>query len=149
MDNCSQLNSTVYIILCGFNVILAKQLTLSQPGGQIMSTIILKAPPGFSDLATALYGNLVQHIPDGKDIDWQTKDKPRQVTSRIVMVLSSIVYFFLLDGNVEGYQSHVMYEQDFPSTFIGEVKLVASKEQLLCTRAQFTVWAAIVLTLST
>ena len=34
---------------------LAKQLTLSQPGGQIMPTTVIQAPPGFSDLATALY----------------------------------------------------------------------------------------------
>ena len=34
---------------------VAEQLTLSQPGGQIMPTIVLQAPPpGFSDLATAL-----------------------------------------------------------------------------------------------
>ena len=38
--------------------VLAEQLTLSQPGGQIMPTTELRAPfppPGFSDLATALY----------------------------------------------------------------------------------------------
>ena len=29
---------------------LAKQLTLSQPGGQIVATTLLRAPPGFSDL---------------------------------------------------------------------------------------------------
>ena len=35
---------------------LAKQLTLSQPGGQIMPTTVLRAPPpGFLDLATALH----------------------------------------------------------------------------------------------
>ena len=34
---------------------LAKQLTLSQPGGQIIPTTILPAP-GFSDLATGLQG---------------------------------------------------------------------------------------------
>ena len=34
---------------------LAEQLTLSQPGGQIMLTTVLQAPPPkFSDLATAL-----------------------------------------------------------------------------------------------
>ena len=34
---------------------LADQLTLSQPGGQIMPTTVIQAPPhGFSDLATAL-----------------------------------------------------------------------------------------------
>ena len=34
---------------------LAEQLTLSQPGGQIMPTKVLGTPPpGFSDLATAL-----------------------------------------------------------------------------------------------
>ena len=35
----------------------AKQLTLSQPGGQIMPTTVIQAPPGFSDLATALFSN--------------------------------------------------------------------------------------------
>ena len=34
--------------------ILADQLTLYQPGEQIMPTTVLRAPPGFSDLATAL-----------------------------------------------------------------------------------------------
>ena len=34
--------------------ILADQLTLLQPGGQIMPTILLLAPPGFSDIPTAL-----------------------------------------------------------------------------------------------
>ena len=62
---------------------------------------------------------VVWHIPDGKDFDWQTKDKPRQVKSRIVVGLSSIVYFFLLDGNVEDYQSQMMFEYPSPSTFIG------------------------------
>ena len=34
---------------------LANEVTLFQPGGQIMSTIVLQAPtPGFSDHATAL-----------------------------------------------------------------------------------------------
>ena len=33
---------------------LAKQVTLSKLGGQIMPTTVLRAPPGFSDLATAL-----------------------------------------------------------------------------------------------
>ena len=33
---------------------LAKQLTLSQPGGQIMPTTVIQAPPGFSDLAKAM-----------------------------------------------------------------------------------------------
>ena len=33
---------------------LAKQLTLSQPGGQIVPTTLLRAPSDFSDLATAL-----------------------------------------------------------------------------------------------
>ena len=33
---------------------LSEQLTLSQPGGQIMPTTVLQAPPKFSDLATAL-----------------------------------------------------------------------------------------------
>ena len=32
---------------------LAKQLTLSQPGGQIMPTTVMQAP-GFSDLATLI-----------------------------------------------------------------------------------------------
>ena len=61
---------------------------------------------------------IVMHIPDGKDFDWWTKDKPRQVTSRIVVGLSSIVFFFLLDGNVEDYQSQMMFEHPSPSTFI-------------------------------
>ena len=33
---------------------LADQLTLSQQGGQIMPTTLLRAPPEFSDLPTAL-----------------------------------------------------------------------------------------------
>ena len=33
---------------------LAKQLILSQPGGQILPTTVLRAPPGISDLATGL-----------------------------------------------------------------------------------------------
>ena len=41
----------------------------------------------------------------GNEVVWQTKDMPRHVTSRIVVGLSNIVYFFLLDVNVEDYQS--------------------------------------------
>ena len=63
---------------------------------------------------------VVGHIPDGKAFDWQSEDKPRQVTSRIVVGLSSIVYFFLLDGNVEDYQSRMMFKYPSPSTFIGD-----------------------------
>ena len=38
----------------------------------------------------------------GNEVVRQTKDMPRHVTSRIVVGLRNIVYFFLLDGNVEG-----------------------------------------------
>ena len=55
----------------------------------------------------------------GNEVVWQTKDMPRHVTSRIVVGLSNIVYFFVLDGNVEDYQSQMMFEYPPPSTFIG------------------------------
>ena len=37
----------------------------------------------------------------GNEVVRQTKDMPRHVTSRIVVGLRNIVYFFLLDGNVD------------------------------------------------
>ena len=46
----------------------------------------------------------------GNEVVWQTKDMPRHVTSRMVVGLSSIVYFFLLDGNGNDYQSQMMFE---------------------------------------
>ena len=55
----------------------------------------------------------------GNEVVWQTKDMPRHVTSRIVVGLRNIVYFFLLDGNVEDYQSQMMSGYPTPSTFIG------------------------------
>ena len=39
---------------CPHPQFLADQLTLSKSGGQIMPTTLLSAPPGFSDLPTAL-----------------------------------------------------------------------------------------------
>jgi hypothetical protein len=65
--------------------------------------LLIKVLASFKESIAADWLRINLPDSDGKDFDWQTKDKPRQVTSRIVVGLSSIVYFFLLVANVEGY----------------------------------------------